>query len=417
MRCATISAMTWRAFALPLAIVALLAFVPACREKAGAPSGPSPQPSGDSSTDRARASVRAIEVSPELVTSGRIRTARARSKVPSGAVRLPAEIVASPEGAAEAGTLVAGRVARFEAREGDRVKRGQVLAWLDAPDAARAMSDVVRARARTETLERKVARLEGLVASEAATRIALDEARLELELARADLAAARTLATSLGLGEPPAPREPGGPARALPAQLPIRSPVDGVVVERATSIGAHVAPEARLFRLLSEGRVLVEARLVDGAPFVPAAGAVAHLEPRGAARCAARVLGVLPEVDLATRSRRVRILPDEACRGLVPGAQADVEVETALEGDGGAANLGEVIVVPAVAIVEVKSAPFVFVRGRLPGAFEVRPVEPGLRVGEERVISVGVTQDEEVVVDGAILLKGELMRAELGGED
>jgi cobalt-zinc-cadmium efflux system membrane fusion protein len=136
---------------------------------------------------------RMVRVAPGLVESGRIRTVRATRRAPKGAVRLPAEIVASPEGAAETGTLLAGRIARFEFREGDRVKRGQVLAWVDAPEAARAVSDLIRARARTETQSRKVKRLEGLVASEAAAQVALDDARLELELARADLAAARTL--------------------------------------------------------------------------------------------------------------------------------------------------------------------------------------------------------------------------------
>ena len=271
---------------------------------------------------------------------------------------------------------------------------------------------MIRARTRTETQARKVARLEGLVASEAATQIALDEARLDLDLARADLAAARTLVGSLGLAEPP---KASASAMMLTTQLPIRSPVDGVVVERTAPLGAHVSPETHLFRLVSEGRVLVEARIPDGANVVLAPASTARVQPRGGAACTARVLGVLPQVDAPTRSRRARLAPEPGCTSLVPGAQAEVEVEVpAPSVDGG---VDQVLTVPAVAIIEMKTAMILFVRGSEPGTFEMRPVEAGLRLGDHVAVHAGVTEGEEVVVEGTVLLKGELMRAELGGED
>ena len=133
---------------------------------------------------------RVLHVSVDLIDAGRIATARVTRKPPAGVVRLAADVVASPEGLAEAGSLVAGRLARFEAREGDLVKAGQVLAWLDAPEAARALADFMRARARSETAQKRVTRLEPLVKQEAATQLSLEDARLELDNARADLAAA-----------------------------------------------------------------------------------------------------------------------------------------------------------------------------------------------------------------------------------
>ena len=63
------------------------------------------------------------------------------------------------------------------------------------------------------------------------------------------------------------------------------------------------------------------------------------------------------------------------------------------------------------------TAMILFVRGNEPGTFEMRPVEAGLRLGDEIAVHAGVAEGEEVVVEGTVLLKGELMRAELGGED
>lgn len=394
-----------------LVLLAIVATSTACRRD-DATSAPKREeaPVAASSTP---AGPRLVRVEPALVDAGRITTARVIRRPATGTFRAPADVVASPEGSAEAGTLLAGRIARFEAREGDRVKRGQVLAWLDAPEAARALADLIRARARTETQAKKAARLEGLVASEAATRLALEETRLELELARADLAAARTVVTSLGLSEPPASTAPG--ADVLTARLPIRSPADGIVVERTASLGAHVTPSTPLFRLLGEGRVLVEARIPDGGGLEITPSTVARLHPRGGAPCAGVVLGLLPQVDLATRSRRARIAPADACKGLVPGAQVEAEIDVASAvSDAGAPTA---LVVPAAAVMDTKTALVVFVKGGEAGTFAVRPIEPGVLLGDDRVVRAGVAEGEEVVVEGAVLLKGELMRAELGGSE
>ncbi|MBX3212943.1 MAG: efflux RND transporter periplasmic adaptor subunit [Labilithrix sp.] len=385
-----------------LAALAGLAALGACDR--GGSSGGGPEPDAPPAKPEGPA---IVKVAPGLVDAGRLRSARVSRRAAAGSVRLAADVVASPEGAAEAGTLVAGRVASFAAREGDRVERGQVLAWLDSPEAARAVADAIRARARTETQARKVTRLEGLVASEAATALALDEARLELELARADLAAARTLLASLGVAEPAA--SAGG---ALTVRLPVRSPVDGVVVERTAPLGAHVRPETHLFRLVSEGRVLIEARVPEGSSTSLAPTSVAHVQPRGGSRCTARMLGVLPQVDAPTRSKRARFAPGAECAGLVAGAQVEVEVEVAA-----GTSDGVVLTAPAVAIVEMKTSSFVFVPSGAAGTFEARPIEPGLRLGDDVVVRAGLVEGEEVVVEGAVLLKGEVMRAELGGEE
>jgi membrane fusion protein, heavy metal efflux system len=47
----------------------------------------------------------------------------------------------------------------------------------------------------------------------------------------------------------------------------------------------------------------------------------------------------------------------------------------------------------------------------------MRAVEPGGLLGDRRVVRAGLSAGEQVVVEGAILLKGELLRAELGGDE
>ncbi|MFO0667339.1 MAG: efflux RND transporter periplasmic adaptor subunit [Polyangiaceae bacterium] len=377
--------------------VLITVFLLACTSKSH--ESPAPQPPAKQGT------ARGIHVAPELLASGRIRTAPVVRKDPSGNVRLAADVVAGADGTAEAGTLLPGRVSRFEAVEGDTVKRGQVLAWLEAPEAARDVADLIRARTRTDTLGRKVARLEGLRTAEAVTQLALEEARLELDLARADLNAARTLCASLGIPEP------SGAGAPTAVRLPVRSPVDGVIVERSSALGAHVAPDARIFRIMSAKHVVIEARVPDGLPLAFAPNVPARVFVRETSTCTAQVLGLLPLVDQATRTQKVRLTPSDACSGLLPGSQVEVEVTVA-----GVPNDARPLVVPTASVVDIKTAKFVFTKAPKDGSFELRAIEPGMQLGSDLVVTTGVAEGEDVVVDGMVLLKGELLRAELEGE-
>jgi multidrug efflux pump subunit AcrA (membrane-fusion protein) len=63
-------------------------------------------------------------------------------------------------------------------------------------------------------------------------------------------------------------------------------------------------------------------------------------------------------------------------------------------------------VVPLVAVVQEYGQTFVFVE-LTPGRFERRQVTLGPRSGDVVAVLAGLKADERVVVDGAMLLKGQ----------
>jgi multidrug efflux pump subunit AcrA (membrane-fusion protein) len=73
------------------------------------------------------------------------------------------------------------------------------------------------------------------------------------------------------------------------------------------------------------------------------------------------------------------------------------------------------LVVPRNAIVDVRGKPTVFVAGSTPGEFSARAVQAGSGDSNEVTIDSGLSAGEQVVVEGALLLKGELLRADLEG--
>jgi cobalt-zinc-cadmium efflux system membrane fusion protein len=351
-----------------------------------------------------------VSVDPGLVSSGRIRTAPVERRPPSAELRAAGEVHASEGGEAEVGALVSGRVAAIEAREGAEVTRGQVLAWIEAPEAARATADVLRARARLAVADRKLARQELLQSQQATSQNALDDARAEEQTARAELLAARTLLTSLGGQEPAA--GPEASTNAISARVPLRSPIAGVIARRDATLGGVVTPDRTLFRVVAGAGAIVFARVPETS-HAPAIGEHPTIAARsGAGRCAGTVRGVSSEIDEATRTHAVRVEPDSSCAWLSPGGYVDV-VFTGLAPP----SEGPRIVIPREAVVDFKAVPAAFVQSGpdRPNEFVLRPLRLSAGDGPEAAVEVGLSEGERVVVAGALLLKGELLRTDLQG--
>jgi cobalt-zinc-cadmium efflux system membrane fusion protein len=385
-------------------ILALVLFTTACQRSA--PSGSSP------AVNRAEPSTDRVSVDRQLLASGRIKLATVSARSLSTELRIVGEVRSSESGSAEAGTLVSGRVASLEVAEGARVKRGQVLAWVDAPEVARATADLLLARARAVVAKHKRARQETLDAASATSKNALDDARAEDDAARAELLAARTLLTSLGGVEPPADSD----VSALLVRVPVRAPIAGIVAERNTVLGAAVSADKPLFRVVADSQTSssILARVPETVSAKPKIGATATISPRAnpASSCRASVEGSLGGIDAQTRTLAVRLAPDKGCAWLIPGSFVDV----ILASDSAEPNLPAGLVVPRSALVDVRGKPTIFVAGSSPGEFKAGTVQAGAGDSDEVRIDSGLSAGDQIAVEGALLLKGELLRSELGGE-
>jgi len=174
-------------------------------------------------------------------------------------------------------------------------------------------------------------------------------------------------------------------------------------------IGGVVSPERTLFWLAGDEQALVLARVPEGLD-VPADGERATIVSRASgASCGGIVRGRLGVVESATRTVSVRLEPEATCGKLVAGAFVEVSFRRV------SASEQTALVVPRDAVVDVHGAPIAFVIGDAPGEVLVRPVRVLDEPGPELVIESGLTEQDRVVRAGSLLLKGELLRAELTG--
>jgi cobalt-zinc-cadmium efflux system membrane fusion protein len=327
--------------------------------------------------------------------------------------------LAFPQGAvARVGAAVVGRVVELPVRSGEPVVKGATLLVIESAELAEAQSAYLRRRMvaaaagpALELAESALARarelhdrVQGIALSEVQRLEAeLGLAELDLEVARADEAAAESHLLLLGMSEAGirALEESG---RVEP-RLAITAPIDGRVVEIAATLGELVGPDKDRLLVVGDLRTLwaiaevSETRLSEvavGAPAIVLVPALGDAASRG------RVAAVATVLEASTRTAEVRIEVPNPDESMLPGMFIQVEIESS----GGAG--APVMAVPDGAVLEIEGRPSVFVPLE-PGSsvFCKHPIEVGPPVGTQIPVLTGLKPGELVVVAGTFRLKAE----------
>lgn len=215
-----------------------------------------------------------------------------------------------PDKVADLGSAVIGVLDNLRAERGDMVRKGQVLAVL-RNDVERATAEVARTRATTEAdlrsaeasrdlARQKMHRAEDLVAKNFVAQQALDQARTDFQMAEQKVQQTREQLRVWS-------REVGV-AEAQVGLRTIRSPFDGVVVERYLSLGERVE-EKPIFKVARIDPLRIEV-IVPAARFgTIRVGEVASIKPDlpNVAALDATVALVDRVVDAASNTFRVRL--------------------------------------------------------------------------------------------------------------
>jgi membrane fusion protein, heavy metal efflux system len=287
---------------------------------------------------------------------------------------------------------VAGRVSRIEAQLGQKVAKGAVLAWLDAPDHAQAVADMKRAE--FEVKQRKLVfdRAKLLFEGEVMPRKEFEAAETDLRESEVELARARKRLQALGQA-----------GLSDTGEFALRAPVAGVVTERVINPGTQVGPDATkpLFVISDPAQLWVSVDLPEHNLGVLKAGQKVTVEVDAFPDkiFEATIVNVGEVLDAATRRVQVRAALDNAGRLLKPEMYARV---TPL-----AASGQKLVRVPNAALVTVGVTGYAFVE-REPGVLERRKVVTAMQGRDFTYLRDGIVPGERIVVSGALLLNSEL---------
>jgi cobalt-zinc-cadmium efflux system membrane fusion protein len=302
---------------------------------------------------------------------------------------------------------VGGRVVRVLADVGERVRTGQSLAVIEGPEVTAVLARLRTAAARAGAAREAAARAERLLELKALSRAEVDARMAEAEAAEAEKEAARQDVARLGL-------DANGPGLNpdLPSQFSVTAPMSGVVLERTISPGLLVEKEASLFSIADLSRVWAIADVYEkDLGEVREEGEVeVRTDAYPGEVFTGRIALIEPSLDEASRTAHVRVILDNPSGKLRPGLFVTVAVPLR-----GASEI-EATAIPAEAIQKIAGLPAVFVE-KEPGHFELRPVETGREAHGMVEIRHGLKEGERIVAQGAFILKSELLKGTIEGEE
>jgi Cu(I)/Ag(I) efflux system membrane fusion protein/cobalt-zinc-cadmium efflux system membrane fusion protein len=177
------------------------------------------------------------------------------------------------------------------------------------------------------------------------------------------------------------------------------SPVSGYVIERTVLPNVYVQPEMRLYSIADLSSVWVNAQVFqeDAGKVKPGDSADVTVDAYPSRVFHAHVEQMLPQVDPATRTLRVRLAMSNPHLVLKPGMFVNVRLR---------APLGRQLFVPASAVLQAGSRQVVFV-SRSEGSFEPREVQLGTRTDEGFVVLKGLKLGDTVATSANFLIDSE----------
>jgi len=338
---------------------------------------------------------------------------------------VPAQAAFAEGASAVVSAPVAGRLVVQEGgawpRTGDRVDAGRMLALVEPTLSAADLSqlrvaewdfdrqalgieqELAAAGPPLTFAEAAQARVAKLRVSGLSTQQQLDEAEMELELARSRMTAARAAKDALDRLRQKHADTRGGPS-SLTLRVPVFSPIRGVVAESGHAVGESVEAADVLFRIVDESRLWIVGSLSEfdlaGIGASPQAtvrfAALPDVQVTLGDRDGGRLLHIAPAVDAVSRTVAIRFElpnPDGTIRA---GMLADLELAV------GEVDAAVTIPLDAVVMHQGRPVAYVMLEGEL---FQQRELELGVRDGQVVEVRAGIQPGERVATRGSATIR------------
>ena len=181
--------------------------------------------------------------------------------------------------------------------------------------------------------------------------------------------------------------------------IAINSPASGYIIERAALPNAYVQPDMKLYTIADLSTVWVYANVFQND--------VGRLKPGDSARVTVdaypgrnfngRIDQILPQVDPATRTVRVRLVFRNPGVVLKPGMYVNVAISV---------PLGRQLVIPASAVLQAGTRAIAFI-DHGSGSLEPRTIEVGTQLDDSVIVLSGLKAGEKVISSANFLVDSE----------
>jgi RND family efflux transporter MFP subunit len=190
-------------------------------------------------------------------------------------------------------------------------------------------------------------------------------------------------------------------------ELEVDSPASGYITERNALPSVAVQPDMRLYTIADLTTVWVQAQVFqsDLGRIKVGDPAALNVDSFPGRVFSGRVDFIYPQVDMDTRTAKVRVVFSNSGLLLIPGMFVTVALKV---------PMGPQLVIPATGVLQSGTREIAFVQ-RSDGYIEPREVQLGARVGDDFIVLKGLKAGEQVVTSANFLIDSESqLQAALG---
>lgn len=350
-----------------------------------------------------------ITLSPESISQIKLQSIAVTLQAFSGTITIPAEVKTNQDNEAQIGSLIQGRVHQVFANVGNYVNAGQILMTVEGLEVGEIKAGYLKARANYEYAKANYERQKKLFDEKIGSQKSLLESQSEFEKAAAEYRAEDKKIHSVGLSDEDVMKEKDGDEHTS-GTLPIKSMINGVVVERNVVIGQLVDATTTAFKIINTGNVWIDGQIYEKdlgkinlnskAVFVTASDRQSKVE--------GRIIYLGQTVDDKTRTILIRGDFKNPGNKLKPQMFGELQISLASD--------AKAILIPEESVVREASESYLFVQTS-DTTFERRDVTTGIISDNMVEIKEGINEGEIVVTEGVFYLKSELKKDELGEDE
>ena len=268
---------------------------------------------------------------------------------------------------------VSGIVKTIYFQEGSNVAKGQVLLKVDDIELK---AQLAQAKTKESLASENERRAKLLLQKEAISQEEYDVARADHQSAKAQ-------------------------SQLILAQIEkttVRAPFSGKIGLRSISPGTYVTPALLVAKLVNSGQLKITFSIPEKyASQVNKNGIITFKVTGSDQTYTAKIYAIEPEVEIATRTLKVRALADNKNGKLLPGTFADVQLPLDI--------IKDAVVIPTEAIIPVQDGKKVFIADK--GMAKEVMVETATRTDASILVLSGLKVGDTVLTSGVMSLKDE----------
>ncbi len=186
--------------------------------------------------------------------------------------------------------------------------------------------------------------------------------------------------------------------KAQISKTSVRAPFSGKIGLRAISPGTYITPTIVVAKLVNSGKLKITFSIPEKYAAQVKSGSIIDFSVSGSTKeYKAKIYAIEPEVEVATRTLKIRALADNIDGNIFPGTFADVKLPLDIVKDA--------IVIPSEAIIPIQGGKKVFI-SNMGKAKEVK-VEATTRTASSILVLSGLNVGDTLITSGVMSLKND----------